>query len=139
MRKRKKRVLPKYTKKHCEKDVGFALIVSLMVMGVLTLLYTAQGTYLHLINVVTLFAFIFAGQWLVKATHGHGKAQGFYAAVLGAFGYWLFYRIYFYSITGDFWKTNAMVGDSLVNAVVNTVIIYAAYNVFMYVHKTERK
>ena len=51
--------------------------------------------------------------------------------VLGAFGYFLFNRIYSYAILGDFMKMNSIMGDSLVHAVIGTAVIYCCYLLYL--------
>jgi len=131
----RKKHLSTYFKNQFYNDFGFSLLISLGSLGAITLTYISSGLYLHLNNILTLFAFIFVAQFLVKKTHKVGTNQAFYSAALGAFGYFLFYRIYFYITTGDFMKTNIIVGDSLINAVINVVIIYVVYNLFLYCKK----
>jgi len=125
----------KAPRKNVLQDVAFSLILSLATLGVLTLSYIAQGLYLHLANTLTLFAFVFVSLFLIKHTHGVGKSQAFYSAMLASFGYFVFYRVYNYFMLGDPWRTSAIMGDSLINAVINVVIIYAAYSLFLFVHK----
>ena len=122
----------KTVKKHLHWDTCFALLVSLAVIGVLTLVNAAKGIYIHLNNTATLSVFIFAALLLIKYTHGLGKNQAFYSAFLASFGYFLFYRIYNYILFNDFWKMSPIVGDSLVCTVINLVIIYIVYSLFMY-------
>jgi len=119
-------------------DFTFSLVIALMSLGLLTLYYIAQGTFMHLNNILTLFIFTLVSVCVIKHTHGLGKAQAFYSAFLAGFGYFLFYRVYNYLILGDFWKTSPIMGDSLSYAFINVVVIYVSYTFFLYAHTHEK-
>jgi len=141
---RKRRSKPRVAKrtthreKNLLKDIAFSLVVSLGFLGVLTLSYVAQGTYLHLSNTLTLFCFVFVSVLVIKHTYGMGKNQAFYSAVLASVGYFAFHRIYNYLVLNNAWKSSPILGDSLVDAVVNAIIIYVTYMLFLYSHKKEK-
>lgn len=121
-----------YAKRHFISDLFFSLLVSLASLGIITLVYISAGIYIHFPNTATFFVFVLVSVMLVKYAHGVGKKQAFYSAFLASFGYFLFYRVYYYFIISDFWKMNSVVGDTLINAVINLAIIYYAYLLFIY-------
>jgi len=124
-----------YLHGHLGHDSCFAALVAAASLGVLSLTYLLQGIYMHVNTIATLMTFIFVGVLWVKYAHGFGQSQAFYSAALAAFGYFAFYRVYNYMTFNDAWRTSPIVGDSLVNAVINTVIVYGVYLLFIYAHK----
>lgn len=124
---------------HFVEDFMFALLISLVSVGIITLAFISAGLFVHFNNIITFFAFIFVSTLLVKISFGLGKSQGLYSAILSAFGYYIFYRVYSLIIFGNFWRHNPIVGDTFVNAVINSFLIYFAYLLFLYSHSVQKK
>lgn len=114
-------------KKILKNNLVFSLVVTLIVILTDSLYHYLTGLFIHRYYTTVKLVIVFLTVYFIAIFWKKGLKQGFITAIIASLSFFLYYRIYFWYFTGNFFFFVPILGDSPLTSVVHFFIIFIVY------------